>query len=445
MKNSKASTAVNIERRIRKHIHARPQTFEIEAPPGFLELCERFARRIVSEHPETEKSQCKVKDKNGRLQIENAPFELCHDLLLFGLPFTDVKILLHRGRCSSEEKLQAILDGIEWHLWIPTEANIVWDLRVDSLRSQLYNETRIKEQTLRTLKLKHKKNTSASPLHVGLDLHLERESLEILLSLGGRDYWQRGAKNDLKHAAPLREDLAACLVLRLSELYSDWQSEIRPPALVWNPFCGTGTLLHETALLLGRLGRVEGNKSSWCYPLLPFFKKTSFHYREKKAKALLSGENQNAQSVFFRGEEKSQALVDTTLTWLNEHGIPEHLHPRVEIVCRDSTLIDKDDAQLTTHNCIWLLANPPFGIRLSNASQGGTEKLYRDFAQRILEAGKVMMRSDKFLSGVVLCAHEETWQVLKKCLSGWRQRCEHFTLGGLDIRAFYFSNRIEKK
>ena len=155
---------------------------------------------------------------------------------------------------------------------------------------------------------------------------------------------------------------------------------------------------------------------------------------------MISATADKSRVIHFIGEEKNSELIESALRSFSEPDLISLLAPKVEILCQDSTQSGGDKSSIVAHECVWLLANPPFGLRLSNATQGGTEKLYRAFAQRIHDVGNAMFTSNRILSGVVLCATEENWLTLKKTLSGWRQRCEHFTLGGLDIRAFYFSN-----
>ena len=443
MNHTPTHKATNIERRIKKHIHGRPQTFEIDSPPGFLDLCERLCSKLIAGIPVGDSTEIKIKKKNGRLQIENAPFEMCHELLLLGLPFADVKILVFRGRCSRDEKLQAILEAIDWELWIPSGRKITWDLRVDSSRSHLYNESRIKEKVHTLLATKYKGHDAASELDLGFDFRLERESLEVLMSLGGRNYWQRGHKKILRHAAPLREDIASCLVHRLSELHVEW-TNIDNPSLVWNPFCGTGTFLHESALFLSKGGRTLSDTSNWTYRQLPFFKGASFQHREKKIRGSLTSCKANSGTIVFLGEDKLPELANATREGFKYMHEAVSLNQKVEALCLDSTSPNNDESEVANHNCVWLLANPPFGMRLSNASQGGTEKVYAEFTKRIRSAAKTMLNSNKHLSGVVLCASEENWLILKKNLSGWRHRCEHFTLGGLDVRAFYFSSTRDR-
>ncbi|MEY2988307.1 MAG: hypothetical protein RJB13_1828, partial [Pseudomonadota bacterium] len=192
------------DRRIRKHVHGKTHTFEIECAPGFTELCKRWCEQLWKDSPLFSKhADCTVVIKNGRLLIENTPFDFCHDLLLRGQPFTDIKIHIFRGRCSNEEKLRSHLLSIPWELWIPADKKIDWDLRVDSIRSQLYNEKKIKTLCQEFLTKRNTTLSGADKQRIAVDFILEREVLSISLSLGGRDFWQRKQKEHLSHAAPL--------------------------------------------------------------------------------------------------------------------------------------------------------------------------------------------------------------------------------------------------
>lgn len=434
---------VNNERRIRKHIHGQLHTFEVDAPPGFIDLCERWTQKIIEGRKTTDVEDVVTKKKSGRLRVEKAPFELCHDLLLRGSPFSDLKIQILKSRCSSEDKLQALLESVPWELWIPNNRKIEWDIRVDSLNSRLYNEGRIKKLATLFLNKKAATKIDTLPLQIAIDLTLERESLEIFLSLGGRDFWQRGQKQNLQHAAPLREDLASCLVVRLAELSDAWTSGMKP-SLILNPFCGTGTLLHESALHLTRIGQTLSLEKSWIYPHLPFFKTAAFtHCRKKILEEIKRVEN--IQPVTFVGEDKDPILTKATQSWFESVSFSEKFLFETQVIQKDSCEWSAGDKALGKNQLGWILANPPFGIRLSNTSQGGTEKMYTEFAKRILRSAELSSKSSARWTGVVLCPGAESWLAMKKVLQGWSQKCEHFTLGGLDIRAFYFSSPVKKK
>lgn len=443
MNTSSTRTIEPSERRIRKHVHGKSHTFEIECAPGFIELCKRWCEQLWRVFPAAEKHpDCLAVIKNGRLLIENAPFDFCHDLLLRGRMFTDVKIQIFRGRCSNEEKLLSHLQNIPWELWIPTHENIVWDIRVDSLRSQLYNESRIKTHISEYLGKMAQTTSAQESQQLGLDIHLEREVLSVWLSLGGRHFWQRKTKEHLSHAAPLREDIAACLIARMSEIGNVWGLGGQPQRVL-NPFCGTGTLLHEAAIFLSKTENLLDRPNDWAYLKLPFYRKAAFLDREKR----ILGESReriadDTTIPVLIGEDLQPECVSITQLWFDSPAVKNFLKIKTEIMCRNSAeLLSKNELTMSDR-LGWIVSNPPFGIRLSNNAQGGTENLYRKFAQRVaalhtLKRKNEELQCDAWL-GFVLCPDETCWRIFQSTLSEWNQKCEHFTLGGLDIRVFYF-------
>lgn len=442
MNNQMVTENSALNRRIRKHIYGKNQTFEIECSPGFSELCKKWAEQILANFlSPADYEKCSVQIKNGRVLIENAPFDVCHELLLRGQPFTDVKIQIVKGRCSSIDKLQNLLERIDWDLWVSDKTNITWDIRVDSLRSQLYNEKKLKTLCLEFLDRKFAQLNSDAPLPVGLDLNIEREVLSLSISLGGRTFWQRGLKNQLVHAAPLREDLAACLVSRMHDIGQSWGLPSRPDRVI-NPFCGTGTLLHESAIFLSGLGNLLNRSSDWTYLKLPFFRKSAFFDRLKKIRNVLKQSNTSHQSpMLFQAEDIQSEYSQAAYDWFESSNLMDYQPVRLEKMCVDSA---KHADSFFSKDChhLWIVSNPPFGLRLSNSSQGGTEALYRQYAERIANLSHPKESSAPFehqtVLGVVLCPDEACWRIMQSRLKNWRQKCEHLTLGGLDIRAFYF-------
>ena len=430
----------NTARRIKKHIHAQLHSFEISAPPGFVDVCERWVHKIVKSSQIANLQQTQIKKKASRIRIDDAPFDLCHDLLLQGSLFSEVKIRIHRVRCSSAEKLFKLIEGIQWNLWLPEEKNIKFDIKVNSIKSKLYNENQIKKQIYSHLKKMFPCNEELS-LPVALEFNLEKETLEIFLSLGSKNYWQRGHKQTLKHAAPLREDIAACLIARLVELNASWKIQAQPSIII-NSFCGTGTLLHESALFLNGTGHFTSAMHNWTYLQLPFFKTSTFEHAKKTLlKKTNIGEKSDRADIkpIFIGEDLDSTLTNATLSWFNSVNNPSN-NFEVSCFCRDSSIPPESEPALAKNEHGWILANPPFGLRLSTSTQGGTDKIYSNFSKRISKMLAKAHQNSSCWSGVLLCPTPETWLIASRNLKGWKQKCEHFTLGGKDIRAFYFSS-----
>lgn len=440
---------VNLERRIRKHIHAQRHTFECQVPAGFAELGMRTSKHLLAEYENLDSENAlRFSLRGSRIRIENSPFDAIHQLLFKGLLYSDIRLRILRARCTGEQKLRQLIADCEWELWAPLKDSDSWEIRVDSQASHLYHEGKIKqivrEEIQRLSTKKSSPDTNQPAARVELDFVLQREVLEIFISVSGRDFWKRGHKQTFEHAAPLREDIAACLVQRLSELSRE-QFKLHLPTHVFNPFCGTGTLMHEAALFLSGSAHLMADTLHWSYPTLPFFKDKAFSHFRKKQIESLSKETEQHKPIDFLGEDLDSRLCEVSEKWFAQSGQLLHTLATAKSVCRDSCL--------TTHaypvdkhaNPLWIFANPPYGLRLSNRTQGGTEQLYLKFFQRMSILSRNFAEKSLPACGVVLCPSEETWRIGVREMKGFFTCCEHFTLGGLDVRAFYFSNNKKRR
>jgi 23S rRNA G2445 N2-methylase RlmL len=435
---------VNLERRIRKHIHAQRHTFECQVPAGFAELGMRSGKHLLAEYesPDSENA-LRFSLRGSRVRIENLPFDAINQLLFNGLVFSDIRLRMLRARCTGEQKLRQLLAEFPWELWALLKDAAEWEIRVDSQASHLYHEGKIKqivrEEVQKLFAQKAAADTAGASSRVELDFILHREVLEIFISVSGRDFWKRGHKQTFEHAAPLREDIAACLVLRLSELSRE-KLKLHRPSHIFNPFCGTGTLMHEAALFLSGSAHLVSDNQHWAYPTLPFFKDKAFSHFRKKQIELRSKENGQLKLIHFLGEDLDPRLCEVSEKWFAQAG--QHLHTlaSANAVCRDSCQSTEAYPADSQPSSLWIFANPPYGLRLSNRAQGGTEQLYLKFFQRMANLSRNFAEKSLPLCGVVLCPSEETWRIGVREMKGSFTHCEHFTLGGLDVRAFYFLN-----
>ncbi|MEY3901891.1 MAG: hypothetical protein RL189_1197 [Pseudomonadota bacterium] len=439
---------VNLERRIRKHIHAQRHTFECQVPAGFAELGVRTSRRLLAEYENSDsESALRFSLRGSRIRIENLPFDAIHQLLFKGLLYSDIRLRMLRARCTGEQKLRQLIADFAWELWAPLNDASEWEIRVDSQASHLYHEGKIKQiirEEILKLSGRQQSADTARPLaRVELDFILQREVLEIFISVSGRDFWKRGHKQTFEHAAPLREDIAACLVRRLSEL-SQEHLKLPRPSQILNPFCGTGTLMHESALFLSGAAHLMSDTQHWAYPTLPFFKDKAFSHFRKKQIESLSKETEQHKPIDFLGEDLDSRLCEVSEKWFAQSGQLLHTLVSAKSVCGDSCQTNQTYPANSLPSSLWIFANPPYGLRLSTRSQGGTEQLYLKFFQRMANLCRTFSGRSLPLCGVVLCPSEETWRVGVREMKGFFSCCEHFTLGGLDVRAFYFSNNKKR-
>lgn len=441
MKGETAASDKNIARRIRKHIHAQTHTIECLVPAGFGELGKRTALKILENQPETgANGSCPAKIRNGRVRIEEVPFDAIHCLLAEGEIFSEIGLRILRTRCTNETKLMQVLQETEWDLWLPDSAASNFNIRVLSQSSQMYHEARIKrllQEYFRKIfpARGQEHDCAAADKTVELDVILERDVLEIFVCISGRDFWKRGHKAGLRHAAPLREDIAACLVRRLAEL-SGSKLGLDRPRLVLNPFCGTGTLLHEAALFSWRCGRLLNSRYELPYMSLPFFKKQAFEHVLRTKKSRIVNQEEAFRTTFI-GEDLDKSLCRNTQEWFEQSSLNLSMKFLYETKITDSCAVDSGLVQVKEGEGVWIFANPPFGVRLAARSQGGPEEIYKLFALRIKNIFDSCYKNKISACAVVLCPDEKTWKKVRQICKDFHQECEHFSLGGLDIRAVF--------
>ena len=163
------------------------------------------------------------------------------------LRFSDrVYLILAEASCKSFEELYQLVISVPWEHFVNGEE--AFNLTAQCARSRLMSprdcQSVSKKALLERLKAKTRQKSFAeegSPFPVHIVIHTD--TVRILLDTSGTSLSRRGYRT-WNGEAPLRETLAASLVE-----YSPW----RPGMQLYDPCCGTGTLLIEAALRQGHI------------------------------------------------------------------------------------------------------------------------------------------------------------------------------------------------
>ncbi len=158
---------------------------------------------------------------------------------------TRVLVRMARFRAPGFHELERGLRAIDWSPWWPTGTPVL--LRVASSGSALYHTGAIEERALPLLPAPPIDDTdlddggaaSAQTVHV----RVQHDEVTVSLDASGLPLHRRGWRTHI-HDAPLRETLAAALVLT-----SGWDRK-RP---LVDPCCGAGTIPIEAAMLARRM------------------------------------------------------------------------------------------------------------------------------------------------------------------------------------------------
>lgn len=291
--------------------------------------------------------------------------------------------------------LQRQLSQIPWDAVLPPKSAVGLGVRVHSERCRLYHTGAISDCVAEALAQRghrivaapapqdeddqatHQPEpappTTAAATMLGIWLRGQHDRFTVSLDTSGALLHQRGYRRE-EGAAPLRETLAAA-ILRLAGF-------ARGP--LWDPMCGSGTLVIEAALLA--LRRAPGLLRRFAFLAWPCVPATLWTDLLAAARAL---------------EQSPERVAATSPLWASDHD------PQVLAIARRNAeragvanlirLSQADAGSLRLPSALQfadggragdvppglLICNPPYGRRIGDANLGG---LYRKLARLVRSA-----------------------------------------------------------
>lgn len=276
------------------------------------------------------------------------------------------------ARVPHRAALERALEQTPWELYFDPGAAL--KVRALSRRSVLYHTGMITEVAAGVLTAKGYAVTDRDDAEQLVELRVIGDRLDIGISCGFPSLAHRGYKVALAHRAPLREDLAACLIrwLLSGRQVSGGRAGITH---CYVPFAGSGTLAIEAILEIERFApclfpRVFPVERLACTP-----EKSHHHVRNRSAAQVGStaplaltcidsddevcgGLRRNIEGALriITGAESPPAARTVTIEQADFFGY------RLEMVPESA-------------GCICVLLNPPFGERLT--AGGDAASFYR--------------------------------------------------------------------
>ncbi len=193
-------------------------------------------------------------------------------------------------------------------------------------------------------------------------VHLARNQAQVALDLGGESLHRRGYRA-AQGAAPLKENLAAALLLR-----AHWPALATQGAPLLDPMCGAGTLLIEGALIAANIapGLLRGNTHL-----------TRWRQHDAETWEALCADAR-AQRVAvpaspLMGFDVDPRVVAIARDNVAAAGLSELIHIEQRAI-KDATAIGFTSPGL-------IACNPPYGERLG--SRDSTADLYRSFGAQL--------------------------------------------------------------
>ncbi|MBQ8511841.1 MAG: class I SAM-dependent RNA methyltransferase [Clostridia bacterium] len=205
-----------------------------------------------------------------------------------------------------------------------------------------------------------------------IEFFIFKDRASLMIDLSGVPLHKRGYRPETVDA-PIRETLAAAMV-KLARPRED--------VLLWDPFCGSGTIAIEAAMMMKNIA--PGVKREFIAEKYPVFPAQSWKDAREKARSLIRTDC-NFETY---ATDIKQECVDIASAAAKRAGVDE----MVNCFVMDALDIDTMGRRGT------IVTNPPYGERLLSVEDA--EELYRAMGQAFASLGPwqiyVITQSEKF-------------------------------------------------
>ena len=195
--------------------------------------------------------------------------------------------------------------------------------------------------------------SESSGVKFQIEFFIFKDIANLMIETSGAPLHKRGYRPEAG-AAPIRETLAAAIALT---------SRPREDTLFWDPFCGSGTLAIEAAMIA--TNRAPGLLRSFAGEKFPFIPQAAWDNAREEAKSKIITDSKFEAFASDIDEDMLDVVYENAL----RAGVEEHLN----IFCADARKIEKLDRRGS------VVCNPPYGERLMTEAE--VAELYADMGR----------------------------------------------------------------
>jgi len=310
--------------------------------------------------------------ENGRVTFIGNEKDICRSNLW--LRCADrVYLKVGEFKATTFEELFQQVKALPWANYLPIDAS--FPVNAKSVKSQLFSISDIQSISKKAIVEKMKETYlkewfDESGSRYPILISILKDKVTVMIDTSGDGLHKRGYR-EVGSDAPLKETLAAAMIK-----ISKW----KPDRSLIDPFCGSGTIPIEAALIGRNIAPgLNRNFISEDWDIIP--KET---WKEAKKKAYESIEYDRELDIY--GYDINGRVAKIAINNSIEAGVDDCIHFQRRPV-----------SQLSTKKKYgYIICNPPYGERLSEKRE--VEKLYK-------EMGKVFNQLDTW-SYYVLTSHE---------------------------------------
>jgi len=294
-----------------------------------------------------------------------------------------------------EDDIYALAADVAWEIWFTPRQSFKVEVTAQHspLKSLNFAALRVKDAVADRFRAKTGVRPSVETQwpDVRIHLHLTNEDATVYIDTSGEPLFKRGWRED-KGDAPLKETLAAAMIAA-----TGWNPHGEAPLPLYDPCCGSGTVLIEAAQMACRIA--PGGKRRFAFEkLLPYQSHVFVAIKEEAASAITTA----AVPIF--GSDVSHRMVDFAQRNAERAGVAGALQLRGGDALQRMPPCEPPGV---------MLLNPPYGERIAAAGSAG-----RNARERMAVVGRAGRETAQTEDGVDFFAQLAThW---KRHYAGWQ-------------------------
>ncbi|MBQ8345293.1 MAG: class I SAM-dependent RNA methyltransferase [Clostridia bacterium] len=243
--------------------------------------------------------------------------------------------------------------ALPWETWIGRED--AFPVKGHAIRSRLFSvpdcQSIVKKAVAERLSATYGLRWfSEEKVKYQIEFFIFKDVVTLMIDTSGVALHKRGYR-PASGEAPLRETLGAALAAL---------SRPREEVLLWDPFCGSGTIAIEAAMMM--TGRAPGLRRSFAAEAFPAFPARLWEQERERAQAEI-----RTDSAF---EVYASDIDPTVLETAKENARRAGVEKHISFFVKDALTMQKIPNRRGTVVC-----NPPYGERLMTPAE--VERLYR--------------------------------------------------------------------
>lgn len=283
------------------------------------------------------------------------------------------RVILHIAdvNATTADVMSNGVAGLPWQEHIPATGSLKVNFigQNEEIRNTQFGAQTVKDGIVDCMRTStgQRPSVDAGNPDVLVSARLNRGKLSVGIDLSGESLHKRGYRTE-KGAAPLKENLAAALLMR-----AGWPDIAESGGQFIDPMCGSGTLVIEAAMIAMDLAPGRKREAFGFERWLGHDPEAWLGLRQEAERRAHDGKaRMELNSTVFHGYDQDPRVIATAQNNIRRAGLED----RVQVARQDITELRKPDTGFDTG---LMLVNPPYGERLSERKALGP--LYRSLGE----------------------------------------------------------------